>query len=111
LHIDILSRKISEEVYLKYSLILTLGIYATNTHEDHVKVKDTILHIVKFYPEVKQLHGLFIDNDNLFISFDLVIDFECKNVKQLLDKIETRLMERYRQYKIRINVDRDFSIS
>ena len=105
-----LTRDISTEIFNEFGIVLTIGIYAANTEDNELKgIKDAINTILKKYPEVLQMHGLYIDTNNKNISFDVVIDFEQKNPVDVKNKIENELKEIYKEFKFDIIVDTDFS--
>ena len=57
-----LTRSITEDVYLNYGIILTVGIYAANTdNEMHVEMKNKLTELMLDYPEILQMHGFYVD--------------------------------------------------
>ena len=105
-----LSRKIAEKVYLETGTIITIGIYAKNeTNQEIKEIKSTILKMIKNNKDIRQLHGFYIDDDKLLITFDLVFDFKCPNSKEVMDELTKTLEEKYPNYKFAIVHDQDFS--
>ncbi len=104
--IHTLSRKIMAEVFKKFGIILTIGIYASN--EDFPKIKDTVNEVVKKYDEVLQFHGLYVDNKKKIIAFDLIIDFKA-DANKIKEQIIEELKEKYKEYSFDILLDIDFS--
>ena len=43
------------------------------------------------------------------ISFDLIIDYECKNPDEIKDIIIKEIKEKYPKYEYFVIIDRDFS--
>ena len=108
--IHLLSQKISEEIFKKYGVILTIGIYASNTEKtEYVKIKDTIKDLIKAYPTILQMHGFYVDSDKMLISFDLVFDFSEKDAQKIIAEISQNLEEKYPKYRVNIIEDKDFS--
>ena len=108
--IHLLTRKISENILNKFGVILTIGIYASNTEKtEYVRIKDDIKKIIKNYPTILQMHGFYVDNDKMLISFDLVFDFSEKNVPLIISDITKKLEEKHPEYNINIIDDKDFS--
>lgn len=105
-----LTRKISEDVFLKYGVILTIGIYASNTDsEEHLSIKKTIKKILKDYPTIIQFHGYYVEEETKTISIDLIFDFKEKDVIKIKDKIIDKLAIKIPDYKFNIVIDNDFS--
>ena len=108
--IHLLTRKISEDIYKKFGILLTIGIYASNTEEtEYVEIKENIKDIIKEYKTILQMHGFYVDSKKMLISFDLVFDFDEKNVKGIIDDIATKMEEKYPKYRVNIIEDKDYS--
>ena len=108
--IDTLSRELSYEIYNNYGVVLTIGIYATNTDSKKgMEIKAFAETAIKNYPQILQLHGFYIDEKTKSISFDLIIDFSEKEKTKLVREIKTSLEKEYKDYKFDIRIDRDFS--
>jgi len=105
-----LTREITSTIFYEFGIILTVGIYATNTDNDeYMEIKKTIKDIIKKYPNTSQLHGFYVDRETQTISFDLIFDYKEKNVITLRDEISKELNKIYPNYKFNILIDNDFS--
>ena len=105
-----LTRKITEEIYEDFGVILTVGIYATNTYNDeYAKIKKNIRSILKKYPTIIQFHGYYVDSDTSQISFDLIFDFKEKESLKIKNEIINKLNKLYPNYDFNIIIDNDFS--
>ena len=105
-----LSRKIAQEVYLKYGVILTVGIYATNSSNPRIKeIKKDVHDLMKEYKNIQQIHGFYVDEKLKIVSFDIVIDFDEEHPDQLVEQIKDKLKEKYQEYNFAIVVDNDFT--
>ena len=108
--IQSLSNKISMKAYQEFNIILTVGIYATNSSNDEsVKIKNDIADILKEYPMVLQLHGYYVNEDEKSVSFDLVIDFEEKEPGKVAEEIKSKISSLHPAYQFSIIVDADVS--
>ena len=104
-----LSKDIEKALYKKYDIITTIGIYASNnTSKVAKKVKENILNIINKYEHIIELHGLYIDEDDKFISFDLIYDFDEKDIEGKNKSIKGDIRNIYPDYKIQIITDKDF---
>ena len=105
-----LSKKIQGEIYTEFGIILTIGIYASNkTDKEALEIKESLEQILKKYPEVLQLHGFYLDANENKISFDIIIDFDAKNPREIRDKIVAEIKEKYPTYSYFVVLDNDFS--
>lgn len=105
-----LTRKITEDVYHDYNIILTIGIYASNTtDEKYAEMKDRLSHLTAGYPEVLQMHGFYVDTDRMLVSFDLIIDFKSERKTEVCDRLSEQMKKFYPEYDFAIILDSDFS--
>ncbi|MBP5092400.1 MAG: cation transporter [Bacilli bacterium] len=108
--IQVLSRKIVAKAYAELNVILTIGIYATNLKDPKaIKIKKAINKILEEYPTVMQLHGFYVNDDEMVISFDIVVSFEDKNPDHVRDEIKAKIERLYPKYKTSIAIDIDVS--
>ncbi|MDO4967509.1 MAG: cation diffusion facilitator family transporter [Candidatus Saccharibacteria bacterium] len=108
--IHLLTRKISEQIFEKFGVILTIGIYATNTEKtEYAEIKQKIEKLIKKYPSILQMHGYYVDSEKKLISFDLVFDFKEKETSKLIEEIREKIAEEYPKYTVNIVLDTDFS--
>ena len=105
-----LSRQISEEVFLKYGIILTVGIYASNTsNEEDKEIKAYLDSLIKEYEDIKQLHGFYINKEKMLVSFDIIIDIKNKNMNKIKEELFMKMKEKYPLYNYYIVIDNDYS--
>ena len=104
-----LTRRISTEVYAAYGIILTVGIYASNTGDaEAAAVKETVLALAEGRPEIRQIHGFYFDGAQKRVSFDVVSEFGADTAK-LFAELQEKLAEAYPAYTFDIVPDTDFS--
>ncbi len=105
--IHILTKHIEQDIYVKFGVILTLGIYAKeNLSSD---IKKSIEDVISEFIEIIEMHGFFVDEDNLVVSFDLVIDFKCKKPLEIVENVKSQLLSLYPNYKFVVVLDADIS--
>lgn len=111
--IDVLQRKITQKVYDNQHVYLTaIGIYSVNTKNKKViEVKNNINKLIKKYDNILQFHGLYVDEKEKTLRFDIVMSFEEKNPDELYNKFYDEVSCEYPDYKVYIVVDTDFSVS
>lgn len=101
-----LTRKISHRIFTRFGVMLTVGIYAENVDQpDKHKMKDFLLTILNDYPEVRQMHAFYVDDEEKLITFDLVIDEHfSENTKR---QITNTMRREYPDYKYLVTLDYD----
>lgn len=105
-----LTRNITEDIYVNYGIILTVGIYASNTtNETFSEMKEKLSRLISAYPEILQMHGFYVDTDKMLVSFDLVIDFKSVRKTELCDDIIKEMKQMYPEYNFTVILDSDVS--
>ena len=108
--IDTLTRKIMADVYRQYGVVLTVGIYASNTSDDISKtIRQAAEKKIAEYPQILQMHGFYMEHEAKVVSLDIIIDFKEKEQKGICEKLQTELQTAFPEYRFYINLDRDFS--
>ena len=108
--IHILTRTIETKIYNEFGIILTLGIYASNTsNKESAKIKREIEKIIKKYDCILQMHGFYVDDIKKQIMFDLIIDFKEKDPNSIKECVLKEIKEKYPKYNYFIILDNDFS--
>lgn len=108
---DKLTRKISDEVYAKTNVIFTaVGLYAANLGDDEAgRIRSDVYKIVMSHDFILQIHGFYLDRENKIMTFDVVIDFEAKDRKAILNEIREDIKKKYPDYNITVTPDTDVS--
>ena len=105
-----LTRSIAVQVYEKFGIIITVGIYASNSSDSEItKIKEAIRKEVFSHPTIKQMHGFYCDQEMKAISFDVIVDFADKNSSAIIEEIKKDLLEQFPDYHFYIVEDKDFS--
>ncbi len=109
--LDCLIRRIQEAVYTKYQVVLTaIGVYSINTRdEDIVKAYDNVKEMVLEHEHVLQMHGFFLDKENMTIRFDIVVSFNAKDRRAVYNEVIADVQKAYPDYQLQVAMDADFS--
>ena len=108
--IHILTREIESKVYMDLNIILTVGIYASNTSDEKfARIRKDLSEIVAKYDKILQFHGFYVDSKKSNIMFDLIISFEEKEREKLRDQVVSEIKEKYPEYNYYVIIDNDFS--
>jgi len=107
---DELTRQIVPEVYREYGVLLTIGLYATNTYnETSQQIKETARREIAKYPQILQMHGFYVDENRKQVSMDLIFDFKETDRAAIAETIKRALEKEFPDYGFHIVLDRDFS--
>lgn len=105
-----LSRKIATEVYLKYGVILTVGIYASNSSNPTIQaIKKDVHNLLSEFKNIIQIHGFYVDEDLKNVSFDIVIDFDEENPEGLVKEVIDKLKKLHPEYEFFVVIDKDIT--
>ncbi len=109
--VDKISRNITKIISDKYGVMLhTIGIYSVNTKDKKVvESRKEITKIVFSHKGILQMHGFYFDEKDKMISFDIIIDFKVKDREEVYRKIYEEVQNKYKNYKVAINLDVDIS--
>lgn len=104
-----LTRRIEVDIYTKYGIILTLGIYASNDKGEYKDIKSYIVKLIKQYKNVIQMHGFYVDEEFKLVSFDIIFNFDEKSPEEKVAEMKKKLEEKYPKYNFSIIIDADIS--
>ncbi len=104
-----LTRCITEKIYNDFGIIMTVGIYASNTLDERVMhIKAYLEQTVSRYPEILEMHGFYAEPDRRQAAFDLVIDFKA-DASAVMQEVSKHMQERFPDYRFNIVLDSDYS--
>ena len=105
-----LTRNIQMTLLSEFNIVMTIGIYASNTSDDELaRLKKDLDEIVDSYEEILQLHGFYVDSDTNTVMFDLIINFKCKERTKVRDEVVQKIKAKYPKYNYFAILDDDFS--
>ena len=109
--IDKISRRITKNINEKYGVMLhTVGVYSINTKDKKImKAQKEIHDIVFSHKGILQMHGFYFNEEDKYISFDIIVDFKVKNREEVYQEIYDKIQNIYKDYTISITLDIDIS--
>ena len=107
--IHLLTRRITGAIFDEFGIVITVGIYASNSTEKTLAMKKRIVELASQNKHFIQLHGFFVDEEDAKIFFDTVISYKADSPSQVAAKIREAVENEYPEYKITVNIDHDFS--
>ena len=103
-----LTRRITEDIMSEFGIIMTIGIYASNTSGKYAHIKQLIEEAVAKYSSIMQMHGFYIDEEHKLITFDIITDFDCDR-EEIRFSLMKELSRKIPDYTIYIVLDTDIS--
>lgn len=104
-----LTREIIFDVYNKFGIVMTIGIYAANDSGIYSEIKSKISKLHKKYKSILQTHGFYVDTETKTISFDAIFSFDEQNMDEIVKEITTNLKTEYPGYEFLILIDKDYT--
>ena len=104
-----LTREIATDVYDRYGIIITIGIYASNKKNKYHNIKNYLEEQVNEYENILEIHGIYVDEDIKEVSFDVIFDFDEENQNQIINELKNKLKEKFPDYDYNIIMDKDIS--
>lgn len=104
-----LTRRISEQVYRKLGVVLTLGVYATgDSSELLTAVRDRAAAFAVKKKDILQLHGFYCDETEKKVYFDMIVDFEA-DAGAVSAEMQEELSRAFPDYRFDIVIDSDYT--
>ena len=106
-----LTRRISEQLYKRHKIIMTVGVYAISTGENEkTRLQTTVVAALARHKDVVQeIHGFYYFEKEHRISVDIVPDISVKDDEALLKQLKTELESLIPDEEITIVIDHNYS--
>ena len=100
--LDEIIRDIQLDIYYKYKIELTaIGVYPINASDSQIiNVKDEIKNIIYSHKYINGLHGLYVDEIDKEIRFDVIISFDAKDRLKVLKEVVEDVKNHFPDYNI-----------
>jgi len=100
------------KIYQEYGVLLYIGFYSVNRSDKKViKIENEVKALILDNPLVLQVHAFTIYEELNILAFDVVVDFDCKDIPALKQIIINRVEEKFPNYKVKTTLEKDFSVS
>lgn len=100
--LDEIIRDIQLEIYYRYRIELTaVGVYPINaSNREIINAKDEIKEIISSHEYIIGLHGLYVDEIDKEIRFDVIISLDAKDRLKVLKDVVTDVKNHFPDYNI-----------
>ena len=108
---DEITRELQNEIAEEFGIFLSaVGVYSVNTKDQEiVKIKEEVKEIALNNEFVNQMHGFYVDTVKKIMRFDLVISFDAKDRRIVLNEAVNTIKEKYPEYDISAGLDTDYN--
>ncbi|MBO4410605.1 MAG: cation transporter [Lachnospiraceae bacterium] len=109
--LDVLERKIAGKVYMDTQVAMTgISVYAVDEKKDLSRaVEAHIRTILEEYPQILEMHGFHLFEEEHVIQFDVVLDFTVKRRDLMHQELLEKVKAAYPDYQAYITLDSDIS--
>lgn len=108
----VMLKPIRHRIFEEYGIILYVGFYSVNTTDERVMtIEKRVKEIALTHPMILQVHAFILYEERNILSFDIVADFECKDLEKLKQEAIHMISEEYGEFNIKVTMERDFSFS
>ncbi|MBO4570806.1 MAG: cation transporter [Bacteroidales bacterium] len=104
-----LTRHISEIMYERHGIVMTVGVYSNSTGENRdAELQRTVTQIISSHEHVQQVHAFYCFDDGR-ISVDVVPDMTVTDDRAFIENLLERLNEVLPDRQVSIVVDHNYS--
>ena len=105
-----LTRSISEQMYAKHGIIMTVGIYAIATGENRrAELQSKVMQTLAKHKEIVQVHGFYYFEKEHRISVDVVPDISVKDEAALCAQLTEEINTLVPGEQVTIVIDHNYS--
>ena len=111
--LDEIIRDIQLEVYYKHQITLTaVGVYPINAINRHItSIKDQIKEIIFSHQYINGIHGLYVDEKDKEIRFDVIISLDAADRLKVLEELVSDVKNHFPNYNIEAFPNVDYTLS
>ena len=105
-----LTRNISEQMYERHNIIMTVGVYAIATGENRrAEMQSTVMQTLAKHQEIVQVHGFYYFEKGRRISVDVVPDISVHNEAALSAQLTNEIKALFPEEEVTIVIDHNYS--
>ena len=104
-----LTRSISTRMYDKYGIIMTVGVYAVATGENHLaELQSKVMQTLAAHKNIVQVHGFYYSEKNKYLSVDIIPDFSVHDETALVSQLTSEIQPLVPDTQVIIVVDHNY---
>lgn len=103
-----LTRIIQGELYEKFNMIITVGIYAINTVGKAAMLQRQVMGLIYNHEHVQEVHGFYVDEDKKLITLDVVPDIHVHDDDEFKAHLLGHLKEILPDFEFNLAIDHNY---
>ena len=105
-----LTRSISEKMFEKHGIIMTVGVYAIATGENkRAELQSKVMQALATHKDIVQVHGFYYSEKDKMLSVDVVPDISVHDDGALVNKLTDEIQPFVPGVQVVIVVDHNYS--
>ena len=105
-----LTRRISEEMFEKHGIIMTVGVYAVATGENkRAELQHTVMQALAAHEHITQVHGFYYFEDERRVSVDIVPDLTIHDDAAFIEELKAEVQPLVPDAQVTIVIDHNYS--
>ena len=105
-----LTRRISEEMFDRHGIIMTVGVYAVATGENkRAELQHAVMQALAAHEHIEQVHGVYYFEDEHRVSIDVVPDITIHDDAAFIQELKSELQSLVPDDKVSIVIDHNYS--
>ena len=105
-----LTRRISEEMFDRHGIIMTVGVYAVATGENkRAELQHTVMQALAAHEHITQVHGFYYFEDERRVSVDIVPDLTIHDDAAFIEELKAEVQPLVPDVQVTIVIDHNYS--
>jgi len=103
--VHLLTRHISDKLWQRHGIIVTVGIYAINTNERDQQLRIAVLHEAINQPHVTLCHAFYVFEDKKLVTIDIIPDRTVTDDNKFQKAMTRHLEQTFPAYHFDVDID------
>ena len=105
-----LTRRISEEMYERHGIVMTVGVYAVATGDNRrAQLQHTVMQAAAAHEHVVQVHGFYYFEDEHRVSIDVVPDYDVHDDGAFIRELSAAIQPLVPDDRLTVVLDHNYS--
>ncbi len=105
-----LTRRISEQMYARHGIVMTVGVYAVATGDNRrAQLQHSVIQAARAHEHVVQVHGFYYFEDEHRVSIDVVPDYEVHDEAAFARELHDTVQAVVPDEQVTIVIDHNYS--
>ncbi len=105
-----LTRRISEEMFARHGIVMTVGVYAVATGDNkRAQLQHTVMQALAAHEHIEQVHGFYYFEDERRVSVDIVPDLTIHDDAAFIQELIAEVQPLIPDDHLTIVIDHNYS--